>query len=221
VVRRRDDPTVSVPLAEVFATAITGQGIPPDEEPGLESTSHFEPADAAYSFGTAAARVAVDPVTGEFEIERFVMVHDAGTVVNPKIVDGQVRGALAQGFGAALTEELRYDADTGQLVNGSMMDYFPPTAADLPPMELLHTEVPSPVTPFGVRGVGEVGTIPPGAAVANAICDALADYGVELSSLPITPEVVWRALSGRAIDQSPDEELAPTSEDLPDGGVGY
>lgn len=221
VVRRRDDPTVSVPLAEVFATAITGQGIPPDEDPGLESTSHFEPADAAYSFGTAAARVAVDPVTGEFEIERFVMVHDAGTVVNPKVVDGQVRGALAQGFGAALTEELRYDADTGQLVNGSMMDYFPPTAADLPPMELLHTEVPSPVTPFGVRGVGEVGTIPPGAAVANAICDALADYGVELSSLPITPEAVWRALSGRATDQSPDDELAPTPEDLPDGGVGY
>lgn len=221
VVRRRDDPTVSVPLAEVFATAITGQGIPPDEEPGLESTSHFEPTDAAYSFGTAAARVAVDPVTGEFEIERFVMVHDAGTVVNPKIVDGQVRGALAQGFGAALTEELRYDADTGQLVNGSMMDYFAPTAADLPPMELLHTEVPSPVTPFGVRGVGEVGTIPPGAAVANAICDALADYGVELSALPITPEAVWRALSGRATDQSPDEELSPTPEDLPDGGVGY
>jgi carbon-monoxide dehydrogenase large subunit len=221
VVRRSDTPEVSVPLAEVFATAITGQGIPPEEEPGLESTSHFEPADAAYSFGTAAARVAVDPLTGEFEIERFVMVHDAGTVVNPTIVDGQVRGALAQGFGAALSEELRYDADTGQLVNGSMMDYFPPTAADLPPVELLHTEVPSPVTPFGIRGVGEVGTIPPGAAVANAICDALADFDVELSALPITPEAVWRALSGRSTDESPDEELAPTPEDLPDGGVGY
>lgn len=193
-VHDRGGTVADVPLAEIFAMAITGQGIPPDEEPGLEATAHFEPPDAAYSYGTAAALVAVDPGTGEFEIERFVMVHDAGTVVNPKIVDGQVRGALAQGFGAALSEELRYDPDTGQLVNGSMMDYFVPTAADLPPVELLHTEVASPVTTFGVRGVGEVGTIPPGAAVANAICDALADYGVELDTLPITPESVWQAV---------------------------
>ena len=123
------------------------------------------------------------------------MVHDAGTVVNPTVVDGQVRGALAQGFGAALAEELSYDTETGQLTNGSMMDYFVPTAADLPPTELRHTEVPSPVTPFGIRGVGEVGTIPPGAAIANAVCDALVDYGVELDSLPITPERVWRAIA--------------------------
>ena len=77
------------------------------------------------------------------------------------------------------------------------------------------------MTPFGIRGVGEVGTIPPGAAVANAICDALADFGVELDALPITPEAVWRALSGRTDGQGFDEELAPTPEDLPDGGVGY
>ncbi|SFF92067.1 xanthine dehydrogenase family protein molybdopterin-binding subunit [Blastococcus tunisiensis] len=221
VVRRRDDEAVQVPLVEIFTTAITGQGIPPGEDPGMESTSHFEPSDAAYSFGTAAALVSVDPLTGEFGVERFVMVHDGGTVVNPTVVAGQVRGALAQGFGAALTEELRYDGDTGQLVNGSMLDYFVPTAADLPPLELLHTEVASPVTPFGIRGVGEVGTIPPGAAVANAICDALADFGVELSSLPITPEAVWRALADRAAPETPDDHLAPTPGDLPDGGVGY
>jgi carbon-monoxide dehydrogenase large subunit len=76
-----------------------------------------------------------------------------------------------------------------------MLDYFVPMAADVPPIELLHTEVPSPVTTFGIRGVGEVGTIPPGAALTNAICDALADYGVELSELPITPESVWRELN--------------------------
>jgi carbon-monoxide dehydrogenase large subunit len=196
-VRHRGDDSLQVSLAEVFTSAITGQGIPPGEEPGLETTAHFEPPDAAYSFGTAAALVTVDPQTGEFDVERFVMVHDAGTVVNPKVVDGQVRGALAQGFGAATTEELRYDGDTGQLLNGSMMDYFAPTAADLPHMELLHTAVPSPVTTFGVRGVGEVGTIPPGAAIANAVCDALADFGVELTSLPITPESIWRALRER------------------------
>jgi carbon-monoxide dehydrogenase large subunit len=221
VVRRRDDAGVQLTLAEVFTGAITGQGIPPGEDPGLEATSHFEPTDAAYSYGTAAALVSVDPATGEFTVERFVMVHDAGTVVNPKIVEGQVRGALAQGFGAALAEELRYDAETGQLVNGSMMDYFVPTAADLPRMELLHTEVPSPVTTFGVRGVGEAGTIPPGAAIANAVCDALADYGVELDTLPITAESIWRQLSHRAASQSTDDHLAPTPGDLPDGGAGY
>jgi carbon-monoxide dehydrogenase large subunit len=197
VVRRRDDPTVSVPLADVFTTAILGQGLPPDEEPGLETTAHFEPTDAAYSFGTAAALVSVDPETGDFDVERFVLVHDCGTAVNPKVVEGQVRGALVQGLGAALGEELRYDPDTGQLVNGTMMDYFAPAAPDVPPIELLHTEVPSPVTPFGIRGVGEVGTIPPAAAVANALCDALADFGVELDTLPLTPEVVWQALRSR------------------------
>ena len=190
----REDPELAVSLAEVHTAAITGQGLPPEEEPGLEATAHFEPADAAYAFGSAVALVAVDPETGEFEVERFVLVHDCGRVVNPRAVEGQVRGALAQGFGAALAEELRYDPDTGQLVNGTMLDYFVPTAGDLPPVELHHTEVPSPVTPFGVRGVGEVGTIPPGAAIANAICDALAEFGVEIDTLPVTPELVWRAL---------------------------
>jgi aerobic carbon-monoxide dehydrogenase large subunit len=194
VVCRAGDPGTSMLLADVHKAAITGQGIPAGEDPGLEATSHFEPEAAAFAFGSAAALVAVDPETGDFEIERFMMVHDCGTVVNPVVVEGQVRGALAQGFGAALAEELRYDPETGQLVNGSMLDYFVPTAADLPPVELAHTEVPSPVTTFGVRGVGEIGTIPPGAAIANAVCDALAEHGVELSRLPITPESVWRAL---------------------------
>lgn len=183
-----------VSLAEVFTKALNGQGIPADDQPGLETTSHFEPLDAAYGFGSAAAVVAVDPDTGEFDIERFIMVHDGGTIVNPVVVEGQVRGALTQGMGQALCEELRYDPETGQLVNGSMMDYFVLTAADVPDYELLHTEVPSPVTPFGIRGVGEVGTIPPPAAIANAICDALADRDVDIWSLPITPESVWRAI---------------------------
>ncbi len=190
----KTDPGTRVSLAELHMAAIVGQGLPEGEEPGLETTAHFEPAEAAYAYGSAAAVVAVDAETGEFEIERFVLAHDSGRIVNPKAVEGQVRGALAQGFGAALTEELRYEPDSGQLVNGTMLDYFVPTASDMPQVELLHTEVPSPVTPFGVRGVGETGTIPPGAAIANAICDALAEFDVEISSLPITPESVWRAI---------------------------
>jgi carbon-monoxide dehydrogenase large subunit len=194
VVRDADDPSRSIPLADVFAAAIVGQGIPAEEEPGLEATAHFEPEHAAYAFGSAAAVVAVDPETGDFAIERFVMSHDCGVAVNPLLVEGQVQGALAQGFGAALSEDLVYDPETGQLVNGTMLDYFVPTAADIPEVELHHTSVPSPVTTFGVRGVGEIGTIPPGAAIANAVCDALADEGVELTALPVTPERVWRAL---------------------------
>lgn len=193
-VRFKEGSTRSVPLSQVFASAIVGQGIPASEAPGLEATSHYEPPDAAFAFGAAAAVVAVDPLTGEFQIERFLIVHDCGVVVNPKVVDGQVRGALVQGLGAALGEELRYDDETGQLVSGSMLDYFVPIAADVPPIDMLHTEVPSPVTPYGVRGVGEVGTIPPGAAIVNAVCDALSGHGVEISSLPVTPEAVWRAM---------------------------
>jgi carbon-monoxide dehydrogenase large subunit len=191
----RDDPKVSVPLSDVHDRAIVNQGMPPGEDPGLEATAQFEPEAAAYAFGTAAALVSVDPETGDFDIERFVMVHDCGTPVNPKLVDGQVHGALAQGLGQAIMEELRYDEETGQLVNGTMLDYFMPTSADVPDFELHHTYVPSPGTPFGVRGVGEIGTIPGGATIANAICDALADFGVEINRLPVTPELVWRALA--------------------------
>jgi carbon-monoxide dehydrogenase large subunit len=139
----------------------------------------------------------VDAESGEFAVQRFLMVHDCGTPLNPKLIEGQVRGGLAQGLGQALGEELVYDPETGQLLNGTMMDYFAPTACDLPAIELMHTVVPSPVTPLGVRGAGEVGAIPPAAAVANAVCDALSDFGVELDRLPITPELVWRALRGK------------------------
>jgi carbon-monoxide dehydrogenase large subunit len=197
-VQHREDLTLMVPLSSVFQRAILGQGLPEGELPGLDETSYFDPPHAAYSFGTAAAVVAVDAESGEFSVERFLMVHDCGTPLNPKLIEGQVRGGLAQGLGQALGEELVYDPETGQLVNGTMMDYFAPTACDLPSIELMHTVVPSPVTPLGIRGAGEVGAIPAAAAVANAICDALSGFGVELDRLPITPELVWRALRGKA-----------------------
>lgn len=193
-VQHRDDLTLMLPLSTVFERAILGQGLPDGELPGLDVTSYFEPPEAAYSFGTAAAVVSVDAESGEFDVERFLMVHDCGTPLNPKLIEGQVRGGLAQGLGQAIGEELVYDPETGQLVNGTMMDYFAPTICDLPPVELMHTTVPSPVTPLGVRGAGEVGCIPVAAAIGNAICDALAPFGVEIDRLPITPERVWRAI---------------------------
>lgn len=199
----RLDPERRVTLADVHTRALRGQGIPEGMEPGLEATANFEPTEAPFAYGSAAAVVVVDPETGDFDVERFVMVHDSGRIVNPALATGQVQGGLAQGFGAALSEELRYDPETGQLLNGTMLDYFVPTSVDLPRFELDHTSVPSPVTPFGIRGVGESGTIPPGATVANAICDALAEVGVELTELPMTPERVWRAIQqARKRDES-------------------
>jgi aerobic carbon-monoxide dehydrogenase large subunit len=194
VVRASDGSDARIPLAEIATEAIFGHKLPPGDDPGLEATAYFDPSASAFGYGTAAAVVEVDPRTGEFEIQRLVFVHDCGLQVNPTIVEGQVHGGIAQALGAGLFEELLYDPESGQLLNGTMVDYFMPTAADLPAFELDHTETPSPVTPFGIRGIGESGTIPPAAAVANAICDALGPFRVEISRLPITPEAVWRAL---------------------------
>lgn len=193
-VRRRDDPGVSITLAAVGDAAYLGHRLPPGEAPGLEATAYFDPPASAFGYGTVAARVEVDPRTGEFGLGRYVLVHDCGTQVNPMIVEGQIHGGIAQGLGAALFEELVYDPATGQLVNGTFVDYFLPTAADLPRFELDHLEILLFVTPLGIKGVGEGGTIGAAAAVANAVVDALAPSGVELSELPITAESVWRAL---------------------------
>jgi carbon-monoxide dehydrogenase large subunit len=190
----RQDPDVRLGLETVFAAGISGHDLPDEMAPGIEATAYYDPTASAYGSGAAACKVAVDARTGEFDIERFVLVHDCGTQVNPTLVEGQVQGGLGQALGAALMEELLYDPDSGQMRNGTMMDYFAPTAADLPEFELDHIETPSPVTPFGVRGVGEAGMIPPAAAVANALCDALSEYDIVLSELPLTSERVWSAL---------------------------
>ena len=195
VIRRRDDPSVQVSIRKVSESAFLGHPLPPGEDPGLEATAYFDPPSSAFGYGTVVAQVEVDARSGEFELQRYILVHDCGTQVNPMIVEGQVQGAVAQGIAAALFEELVYDPRTGQLVNGTMVDYFMPTAADLPAFELDHLETPSPVTPFGIKGVGEGGTIAAAAAITNAVCDALAPFGVELDRLPITAESIWRALT--------------------------
>jgi aerobic carbon-monoxide dehydrogenase large subunit len=195
VFRSVDDPSITISFEEVAVNAFYGHRLPQGETPGLESTGYFDPTSSAFSYGTAAAVVQVDAGTGEFSLDRFLFVHDCGRQVNPMLVEGQLHGGIAQALGAALFEELVYDSDSGQLINGSMMDYFMPTAADIPKIELDHTEVHSPVTPMGIRGIGESGTIPPGAAIANALCDALAPFDVDINRLPLTPEYVWRLVS--------------------------
>jgi CO/xanthine dehydrogenase Mo-binding subunit len=137
--------------------------------------------------------VEVDGGTGHVRLLKHVVVHDCGRELNPLIVEGMVHGSTVHGMGAALLEEFRYDAG-GQLLTQSFMDYLKPTALDVPDIEVDRLESPSPFTVLGSKGVGEGGAIPGPAAVANAVEDALAEFGVTIRSLPITPERVWRAL---------------------------
>jgi carbon-monoxide dehydrogenase large subunit len=133
------------------------------------------------------AAVEVDAATGRVSLRRYVVVEDCGPVVNPTIVEGQIHGAVAQGLGEALQEEIVYDGE-GQLLTGTLMDYALPRADDVPAFDVGHMETPSPIMPGGVKGMGEGGTIGAPAAVANAVADALRARGVRITALPIRPE---------------------------------
>ncbi len=148
----------------------------------------------SYPYGCAVCEVEVDPETGVVEVVRHSSVDDCGRAVNPLILHGQTHGGIAAGVGQALWESCHYDAETGQLLSGSFMDYAMPRADQFPAFATEISEVPSTTHPLGMRGGGEGGTTPALAAVANAIVDALAHLGVEHIELPATPERVWRAL---------------------------
>jgi carbon-monoxide dehydrogenase large subunit len=148
----------------------------------------------SYPFGCAVCEVEVDPQTGVVEVVRHSTVDDCGRAVNPLILHGQTHGGIAAGVGQALWEACRYDPETGQLLSASFMDYAMPRADQLPMFDTEISEIPSTTNPLGMRGGGEGGTTPALAAVANAVVDALAEFGVEHLDLPLTPERVWRAI---------------------------
>jgi carbon-monoxide dehydrogenase large subunit len=162
-------------------------------EPGLEVTRFYDPYYGTASSATHVAVVEVDRETCAVKVLRYIVVEDCGRVINPLIVEGQVRGGVAQGIGAALYEEVVYD-ENGQLLTGSLMDYLVPTAAELLPIEVHHVETPSPSTVGGFRGMGEGGTIGAPAALANAVSDALSPLGIEINELPITPNRLFRLI---------------------------
>ena len=141
------------------------------------------------------AIVEVDIETGQVTIKRYVAVDDVGNVVNPMIVDGQVHGGITQGAAQALWEFAAYD-ENGQLVTGSLMDYGVPRADQLPMFETDRTVTPSPINPYGIKGAGEAGTIAATPAVANAVIDALAPFGVDHVDIPLTPAKIWHAVHG-------------------------
>jgi carbon-monoxide dehydrogenase large subunit len=176
-------PAMSRTWAEVAAAA-------PD---GLAAELETEHPGPTFPFGAHVAVVEVDLETGEVRLARLIAVDDAGTVVNPLLVEGQVHGGLAQGVAQALYEEVRYDAD-GNPLTTTFLDYSFPSAAELPSFEAIAMETPTPINPLGAKGIGESGTIGSTVAVQNAVVDALAHLGIRHLDMPATPERVWRAI---------------------------
>ncbi|HUC08819.1 MAG TPA: xanthine dehydrogenase family protein molybdopterin-binding subunit [Stellaceae bacterium] len=188
-------PGAQVSLAQVAAAARPGWEItrPPGVDAGLEETSYWQPETVTWSYAVHVAIVEVDADTGRVTIDDYAVAHDCGVVVNPMLVEGQIMGGAMQGLGGVLCEAIAYD-ERGQLLSGSLMDYALPVASDVPSFKIAHLHSPSPLNPLGVKGVGEGGAVAPPAAIANAVCDALAPFAVEVNATPVRPELLLRAL---------------------------
>ncbi|HRY89942.1 MAG TPA: molybdopterin-dependent oxidoreductase, partial [Rubrivivax sp.] len=185
-----------IPFGQVALTAYVPHNYPLDKlEPGLNENAFYDPTNFTYPSGSYVCEVEVDPETGKTRVDRFTAVDDFGNLVNPMIVAGQVHGGLAQGIGQAMLEACAYDAESGQLLTGSYMDYAMPRADDLPSFTIDHTVTPCTHNPLGVKGCGEAGAIGSPPAFINALTDAL---GVRDIAMPATPERVWRAARGKA-----------------------
>ncbi len=188
-------PQTSISLGQlaVEANPMRG-GVKPGTEPGLEATEYFGPERGATASGVHAVILRVDPDTFNLEIEKYVVVHDCGKVINPLILDGQIQGGVAQGIGNAFYEQLHFD-ENGALLNASLMDYLLPTALDVPNIVSDHVETPSPLNPLGVKGAGEAGAIPVGALFAQAIDSAFGDIGLEVREIPLSPNRLFELVT--------------------------
>jgi 2-furoyl-CoA dehydrogenase large subunit len=183
------------------------QSLPEDMEPMLQATAVFGFTVAAavdeqdrvnssntYGFIAEVMAVEVDPDTAAIKILKYVTVHDAGTIINPMIAEGQIYGGALHGLGGALYEELAYD-DDGQFLAATFMDYLVPTAGEAPVIDIAHVTSPSPLTTLGSKGLGESSSMTVPAVIANAVSDALSPLGIRISELPITPSKLWEAIS--------------------------
>ena len=191
-VRVKGVPQTSISLGELAAEANPMRGgVKPGTEPGLEATEYFGPERGATASGVHAMIVKVDPETFLVEIEKYVVVHDCGKVINPLIVEGQIQGGVAQGIGNSFYEQLHFD-DNGALLNASLMDYLLPTASDVPNIVSDHIETPSPLNPLGVKGAGEAGAIPVGALFAQALDNAFRNIDLEVREIPLSPNRLFQ-----------------------------
>jgi carbon-monoxide dehydrogenase large subunit len=180
-------PAVSVSWSDIGAAT--------DDSSRLFALSDFTASGPTFPFGTHIAVVEIDSETGKVELRRIIACDDAGTILNPLLVDGQVHGGLAQGISQALFEEVRYDED-GNPLSTTLLDYLMPSAAEFPLFERIEMETPSPINPLGAKGIGESGTIGSTPAVQNAVIDAVSHLGIRHIDMPLTPERVWNVLNG-------------------------
>jgi carbon-monoxide dehydrogenase large subunit len=178
-------------------SAPDGRTLPLAAFAGIAAEGFFLNKKHTWTYGAHAAHVTVDAKTGRVEIVDYVAVEDVGRIINPLTLKGQVIGSLVQGLGGAFLEHLVYDAH-GQLLTGSLMDYLLPTASDFPNLRSVATDdKPSPINPLGAKGAGEGGMIAAGGVMANAVANALADFGVEPRELPLSPPRVWELINAK------------------------
>lgn len=191
----KGQPEKSISLGELAGRANPMRGVvEPGVEPGLEATAYYGPPHGATGSGACAVILSVDPETYKPKIERFVIVHDCGEVINPLLLEGQIQGGVSMGIGNAFYERLAYD-ENGQLMTASFMDYLMPQATDMPAkIEMGHNHSKSPLNPLGIKGVGEAGALPPPPAFAQALEDAFSEYPVEFLESNLNPSLVYEAV---------------------------
>ena len=189
-------PQRALSFSELARASVPGWAskLPEGLEPGLEATFYFVPPTVTWANAAHLAVLEVEIDTGIIKLLDYVVAHDAGKLINPLLVDGQIHGGVAQGIGAALYEEIAYDQN-GQLLSGSFVNYLLPGAMEVPNIKTVHLESPSPLNPLGVKGLGEGGAIAPPAAIANALADAFVPFGSRVNEIPLTPDRVLRLLS--------------------------
>ncbi|MCA6108283.1 xanthine dehydrogenase family protein molybdopterin-binding subunit [Bradyrhizobium cenepequi] len=198
-VRVKGVPGMNVSLSEIARTLAGNVGIslPGGMEPDLAATAYFNSTALTFAYGANACEVEIDPETGDVRVVRYVVVHDCGKLINPLIVDGQIRGGVVHGIGNALFERMIYD-EAGQPLTTTYADYFLPLASEMPPIEIHHVETPSPRNPIGVKGAGEGGTIPAAACVISAVENALGSNAPFIHLHPISPQQVVKWLERTA-----------------------
>jgi len=184
----------ALPLRDVARAAFQPASLPKGVEPGLYETGTFSPPSDTWPNGCHVCEVEIDPETGAVALVGYVIADDVGTVINPLTLKGQIHGGVAQGVGQALMEQIVYDADSGQLLTGSFMDYALPRADTLPDIAVESHPVPTKLNPLGAKGAGEAGTVGALPVVMNAVLDAVAPLGVRHLDMPATSERVWRAI---------------------------
>jgi carbon-monoxide dehydrogenase large subunit len=183
-----------VTLKEVARAAFQPPQLPPGVEPGLYETGTFSPKQDTWPNGTHLCEVEVDPDTGAVTLDRYVLVDDVGTVINPLTLKGQIHGGIAQGVGQALMEQIVYDGESGQLLTATFMDYAMPRADDFCDIVIGSNPVPTKLNPMGAKGAGEAGTVGALPVVMGAVNDALALVGVRDFEMPATSARVWDAI---------------------------